>query len=273
MAKRLDTRCPLSIRMAGHGMVVEPDTAYIIPGGKHGEVMVEGGDVMIILHEGPKVNYVRPSVDLLMKSVARVFGERTIGTLLTGMGWDGAKGMKAIKDAGGTTIAQDEKTSAVFAMPKSAIDLGCVDRVLPLQDISDGIMTEILKMQEEKKVTKKIMVVDDDMGVVEIVSALLEKQGFEVSSALGGKECIAKIEEENPDILLLDVMMPDMGGWHVVRELKRRGVLDRLKIIMLTVVEKPSEEDADLSEYVHDYMTKPFEIEDLMESVNAISDL
>jgi two-component system chemotaxis response regulator CheB len=146
MARRLDIRCPLSIKMARHGMVVEPDTAYIIPGGKHGEVMVEGNDAMIVLNKGPKVNYARPSIDVLMKSVAHVFGERTIGTLLTGMGWDGAEGMKAIKDAGGTTIAQDKETSAVFAMPKSAIDLGCVDKVAPLQDIPD----EIVKILEKK---------------------------------------------------------------------------------------------------------------------------
>ena len=131
---------------AKHGETIKPGTIYIISGGFHGEVVKRDEDIIISLNEGPKVNHVRPSVDVLMNSVAEVYKENSVGVLLTGMGTDGAHGMKAIKDAGGTTIAQDERTSAVFAMPKSAIDLGCVDRVLPLQDIPD----EILKQVEEK---------------------------------------------------------------------------------------------------------------------------
>lgn len=146
MSRRLDERCPLRVKRAYHNMIVEPDTAYIMPGGHHGEVVEEDGDVKIILNKGPKVNYARPSIDVLMKSVAEVFDEKSVGTLLTGMGVDGAMGMKAIKEAGGATIAQDKETSAVFTMPRAAIELGCVDKVVPLQNIPD----EIVKILEKK---------------------------------------------------------------------------------------------------------------------------
>lgn len=145
-AKRLDELCPLWIRMAHHGMSIEPGTAYFIPSDYHAEATEYGETVLINLHKEPKVNFVRPSVDVLMKSVAEVFKENSIGILLTGMGMDGAQGIKAIKDAGGATIVQDKGTSAVFSMPKSATELDCVDKVLPLLDIPK----ETLDLIDEK---------------------------------------------------------------------------------------------------------------------------
>ncbi|MBU2559709.1 chemotaxis protein CheB [archaeon] len=145
-AKRLNEKCQLEVKSATHAMTIEPGTAYVIPGGFHAEVLKKGEEAIISLHEGPKVNFVRPSIDVLMKSVAEVFKENSIGILLTGMGMDGAQGMKAIKDAGGSTIAQNKTTSAVFSMPRHAIELDCVDKVLPLQEIRD----ETIKLVEEK---------------------------------------------------------------------------------------------------------------------------
>jgi two-component system chemotaxis response regulator CheB len=146
IVRRLDIRCPLKVKRARHGMSTEPGTAYIVPGDYHAEIMARGGVGIINLNKGPKVNFVRPSIDVLMESISDVFKENSIGVLLTGIGSDGARGMKAVKDAGGATIAQDKETSAVFSMPKSAIDKGCVDRVLPLKDIPGGT----LRVIEEK---------------------------------------------------------------------------------------------------------------------------
>jgi two-component system chemotaxis response regulator CheB len=142
-AKRLDELCPLKVKMAHHGMAAEPGTAYFIPGDYHAETKEYGEVVLINLHKGPKVNFVRPSVDVLMKSVAEAFKENSVGVLLTGMGMDGAQGIKAIKEAGGATIVQDKGTSAVFSMPESATELDCVDKVLPLQDIPGETMNAI----------------------------------------------------------------------------------------------------------------------------------
>lgn len=121
--------------------------------------------------------------------------------------------------------------------------------------------------------TKKVMVVDDEKDIVDIVASFLEGKGFEVHSALGGRECIESIGDINPDILLMDVMMPDMNGWDAIRELKGMGVLDKVKVIMLTVVKEPKQECADLSPYVLDYITKPFNKKDLLTRVNRLSEL
>jgi DNA-binding response OmpR family regulator len=121
--------------------------------------------------------------------------------------------------------------------------------------------------------TKKVMVVDDEKDIVDIVASFLEGEGFEVQSALGGKECIESIGDINPDILLMDVMMPDMNGWDAIRELKSMGVLGKVKVIMLTVVKEPKQEYADLSPYVLDYITKPFNKKDLLKRVTRLSEL
>jgi two-component system chemotaxis response regulator CheB len=139
-AKRLNELCSLKVKMAEHGMSVEPGAAYIIPSDYHAETKEYGEVVLINLSKDPKVNFVRPSVDVLMKSVAGVFKENSIGILLTGMGMDGARGMKAIKDAGGSTMVQDQDTSSVFQMAEAAIDLSCVDTVLPLEFIPKKTM-------------------------------------------------------------------------------------------------------------------------------------
>jgi two-component system chemotaxis response regulator CheB len=98
------------------------------------------------LNNGPQINHVRPSVDVLFESIARFHGAETIAVLLTGMGEDGAAGMKAIHDRGGLTIAQDEATSVVYGMPKAAAKLGAADHVLPLGQIAP-VLVEIVQSQ------------------------------------------------------------------------------------------------------------------------------
>jgi two-component system chemotaxis response regulator CheB len=140
---QLDAKSLIKVKKAEHGMLIEPGNAYFLPADYHANVEELGRGVAIKLYDGPKVNFVRPSIDVFMKSVAELFKENAIGVLLTGMGRDGAHGLKAIRDAGGATIAQDEETSPTFTMPSSAIMLGCVDKVLPLQDIFEEIMNLI----------------------------------------------------------------------------------------------------------------------------------
>jgi len=99
--------------------------------------------VFVRLLEEPVKTLHRPSVDILMSSAAEVVGSRALGVLLTGMGADGAKGMKALHDAGGRTIAQDEESCVVYGMPKVAVELGGVDRSLPLRQIPAAILQEL----------------------------------------------------------------------------------------------------------------------------------
>ena len=100
-----------------------------------------GEDVIIRLNTNPKVHSVRPSIDVMMNSVVRYFGSRTIGVLLTGMGQDGVEGMRSIKKENGVTLAEDESSCVVFGMPRVAIEEGVVDKVAPLSHMG----LEILK--------------------------------------------------------------------------------------------------------------------------------
>lgn len=135
-AERLNWSSPLEVKEAEDGEEIKHGTVYIAPGNRH--MTIQG--TKIHLEDGPKVNFVRPAVDVLMKSVAAVYGPRTVGVILTGMGADGAEGMKAIKEYGGKTIVQNEETCVVYGMPKAVVDRGAADRIVPLEDISDNIV-------------------------------------------------------------------------------------------------------------------------------------
>jgi two-component system chemotaxis response regulator CheB len=115
---------------------IKPGQAFIAPSGYH--TIVKNGRIK--LNTRPKENSVRPSIDVTMSSAAEAYRDKVIGVLLSGMGKDGAEGMKAIKERGGKTIAQDELTSVIFGMPKAAIEMDAVDKVVPLPDIVDEIM-------------------------------------------------------------------------------------------------------------------------------------
>jgi two-component system, chemotaxis family, protein-glutamate methylesterase/glutaminase len=136
-AQRLDRLCSFVVKEAEEGDTVCQGQALIAPGGYH---MTVTGDGRIQLDIGPTEHGVRPAVDPMMRTIAEVYGSETIGVLLTGMGKDGASGMKAIRENGGRTIAQDEATCTVFGMPKVAIQEGSVDKVLPLSKIPEQIM-------------------------------------------------------------------------------------------------------------------------------------
>ena len=135
-AERLNWCTSLEVREAVEGDRIQPGLALLAPGDYHMEI--EG--TRIILNKKPKVHYVRPSVDVLMKSAARSHGQSCIGVVLTGMGSDGAEGLMEIKENGGRTIVQDKESSAVFGMPGAAIKMGVGDRVVPLTRIADNII-------------------------------------------------------------------------------------------------------------------------------------
>lgn len=140
-AKRLNSICEPTIIEAENGMRLEDGHIYIAPGGDHHiQVKVSGAYKSIILKPGPLYGNHRPAIDILFQSVAKNIGKNCYGIILTGMGRDGAQGIKEIHDNGGFTIAQDEKSSIVFGMPKAAIELGAIDSVLPLKDITKKLI-------------------------------------------------------------------------------------------------------------------------------------
>ena len=134
-ANRLNEVAQIRVKEAENGDSVIPGLALLAPGNFHMLLRRSGARYFVEIKDGPRVHHQRPSVDVLFSSVAKAAGPNAIGIILTGMGIDGAKGLLEMKQAGAKTIAQDEATCVVFGMPKSAIELGAADKVLPLQEI------------------------------------------------------------------------------------------------------------------------------------------
>lgn len=144
MAERLDAVSWLKVKEAEHGEKVLPGCAYIAPGDFHMTVDMQVSQGVRSLHlilnkDAPRGGH-RPSVDVMLESVVEQFWSRMVCVIMTGMGNDGAKGLAMIKDRGGKTIAEDQSTCIVYGMPKSAIETGKVDKVVPLPEISAEIL-------------------------------------------------------------------------------------------------------------------------------------
>jgi len=139
-ARRLDTLCKISVKEAENGDSVIRGRALIAPGNHHLLLKRSGARYYVEIKEGPLVSRHRPSVDVLFRSTARYAGKNAVAVIMTGMGDDGAKGMMELFEAGAHTIAQDEKSCIVFGMPNEAIKLGAVEKILPLNKITDYIV-------------------------------------------------------------------------------------------------------------------------------------
>jgi two-component system, chemotaxis family, protein-glutamate methylesterase/glutaminase len=143
-ADRLDKSCAMEVREARDGDTVRPGVALIAPGDQHMEVQWVRDHYRVILHAGPPVEHQRPSVDVLFKSLAACAGHHTVAVLLTGMGRDGAEGMKQLHDLHAHTLAQDADSSVVYGMARKAVELHAVDSVVPLENIAGEIL-KVLK--------------------------------------------------------------------------------------------------------------------------------
>ncbi|HEX5683311.1 MAG TPA: chemotaxis response regulator protein-glutamate methylesterase [Ideonella sp.] len=145
-AARLDTLCKIRVKEAVDGERILPGHAYIAPGGLHLSVERSGANYVARVRDGEPVNRHKPSVEVLFESAARVVGQNAFGIMLTGMGADGAKAMKTMRDAGSYNYAQNESTCVVFGMPREAIQHGAANEVLPLQDIATHLMEKLRSM-------------------------------------------------------------------------------------------------------------------------------
>lgn len=139
-ADRLNELCKIDVKEAVNGDTVLRGRALIAPGNFHMLLKRSGAKYYVEVKDGPLVNRHRPAVDVLFRSTARYAGKNAIGIIMTGMGDDGARGMLEMKEAGAITIAQDEKSCVVFGMPKEAIRLGGVDKIMPLNKIAPFVV-------------------------------------------------------------------------------------------------------------------------------------
>lgn len=143
-AQRLNDCCPMNVKEAQEGDVVRPGQILIAPGGIHMEVRRNRAtEVTVHLTPNPPELLYKPSVDVMMKSVAEVYPGRSVAVMMTGMGADGMKGMTAIKQGNGRTIAQDEATCVVYGMPRAVVEAKVVDKVVPLQNIAGEVINMV----------------------------------------------------------------------------------------------------------------------------------
>ncbi|WNO04869.1 protein-glutamate methylesterase/protein-glutamine glutaminase [Rhodoferax mekongensis] len=142
-AARLNSLCQITVQEATNGTRVLPGHAYIAPGGKQFRIDRSGANYVCVVEDAELVNRHRPSVEVLFQSVAKFVGRNAIGIMLTGMGNDGARAMKEMKDAGSYNYVQDEASCIVFGMPREAILAGAADEVLPLTDIAAAVLSRL----------------------------------------------------------------------------------------------------------------------------------
>ncbi|HET6422529.1 MAG TPA: chemotaxis response regulator protein-glutamate methylesterase, partial [Planctomycetaceae bacterium] len=143
-ADRLNEVCSIKVSEATAGRSVLPGTALIAPGNRHLVLCRSGARYYVDIRDTERVNLHRPSVDVLFRSGAECAGANAVGVIMTGMGKDGAAGLRDLRNAGAHTIAQDEQSCVVFGMPKEAINLGAACEILPLDELADGIMHAVV---------------------------------------------------------------------------------------------------------------------------------
>lgn len=142
-AARLDGLCQITVQEAVHGQRILPGHAYIAPGGKQFRIDRSGANYVCVVEDTEPVNRHKPSVEVLFSSAARMVGKNAYGIMLTGMGNDGARAMKEMRDAGSYNYVQDEDSCVVFGMPREAILHGAADEVLPLLSIAPALLSRL----------------------------------------------------------------------------------------------------------------------------------
>ena len=140
LAQRLDALCPLPVAEAEEGARVTHGRVLLAPGGRHMRVVARDGGHVVTLDDSPPVWGVRPSADPLFRSLAAAFPGATVGVVLTGMGRDGAEGLRAIRAAGGKAVVQDQATSTIYGMPQAAMQIAGADRVAPLAGVASAVV-------------------------------------------------------------------------------------------------------------------------------------
>jgi len=151
-AARLNGLCKLAVREAVNGERILPGHAYIAPGGFQFKVDRSGANYVAVVEDGEPVNRHKPSVEVLFQSAARVAGKNAMGVMLTGMGNDGAKAMREMRDAGSYNYAQDEDSCIVFGMPREAIANGAVHEILPPAAIAAALLAKVRSMSSSHRI-------------------------------------------------------------------------------------------------------------------------
>jgi two-component system chemotaxis response regulator CheB len=224
LVELLRKRTRLRVCNAQDGMPLEAGTVYICPPGLH---MTAEHSVRLV--DGPRIEYVRPSADLMFESVARTYGHRALGVVLSGMGRDAALGSLALAQAGAQVIAQDPKTCFGFSgMPETALSTGAVERVLAPAEIARALCawaeqgSFVPATDSSAQATQtKVLLVDDHRIVLDGLHVLLEGQSdmMVVGRAEDGRQAVQVAAELRPDVVVMDIRMPGLDGVNATREI------------------------------------------------------
>lgn len=231
-ASWLRSQSVLPVELAEHGARITPGKVLLAPTGKH--LMVSLGRVR--LDDGPPVRGHRPSGTALLASLAKEYGGRAAGLVLTGMGDDGAAGLKLLRDRGGLTIAQGAASVVVYGMPKVAAELGAAEHVLELEEIVPALK-RLGAIDGGRR--KRLLLVDDSETILQLERSLFESR-FELTIARNGQEAVREVERAVPDGVLMDFSMPVMTGGEALKAIRALPQARNLPVIMVTSETEPA---------------------------------
>lgn len=233
----LNQRTALKVRHARTGDLLEAGTVYLCPPGIHMTT-----EHVVRLVEGPRLDFVRPSANMMFQSAAQAYGDRAIAVVLSGCGSDGAAGCRAISEAGGMVVAQDPASSTHAYMPAAALKSGRVDLVLPLDQIGEALQRlvedpalergyprspsrfdDVVSTASPRKID--VLLVDDHRIILDGLRALLwsESDINVVAQAEDGRTAVRLAGELSPDVVVMDIAMPDLNGIDATRQIKARN--------------------------------------------------
>jgi len=230
----LDAQCALEVRLAQRGEQVKPGSVLFAPDGFH--MMVSMGRVR--LDDGPPVKSVKPSGTVLFASLAREYGASAVGVVLTGMGDDGAAGLKLMRERGALTLAQGKASSVIYGMPHVALESGAAEVSLELDDIAAtlGKLGEAGGQSEQAPSNgrrKRLLCADDAETILQFERAILS-DSYDLIFARNGKEALEAAQQHQPDGILLDHSMPFMTGAEVLKALRSVNTTRTIPVIIVS---------------------------------------
>lgn len=218
----------LRVKVAEQGELLSAGTVYFAPDNHH--LLTSLGRVRLSA-ESPRVRGFRPSATVLFTSLARDYGPAGVGLVLTGMGDDGAVGLKLMKDRGAVVIAQDEASSVVWGMPRAAMEAGATMTALPLASLAPALISLTTRRAGQRK--PRVLLVDDSDTILHLEKGLLGDR-FEIFLARNGKEALDTALSLELDAVLMDYSMPVMDGEEALRAMRAAPSTRNLPIVMVT---------------------------------------
>lgn len=225
----LGDKTPLRVKLAEHGELLSAGTVYVAPDNQH--LLTSMGRVRLSA-DGPRVGGFRPSATVLFTAMARDYGSAGVGLVLSGMGDDGAAGLKLMRGRGARVLAQDEASSVVWGMPRVALETGAAEKALPLEQLAPALL-RLTSGREGALRKPRLLLVDDSETILQLEKTMLG-DAFELFLARNGREALDTVRSVEVDAVLMDYSMPVMDGEAALVALKTAPATSRLPVVIIT---------------------------------------